>query len=278
MLVGDFGPSLSAFPTPVSTLILRALPWTIGLLVVATLSPGCSATCSAGWPATTATPAAEGSRRRRHGPSSDALLHRRLRAADRVRLPVAGAADQRRLRRSNVDARLRASASSAACSCIRILPALSLVLVGIGALVPRHAGAGLQHRDRGLRGLCGARRRRPAAHPDFLRDAERPGPAGHRACHVARRDLHRRHHHRGGLRLSRHRIAAGRCGACRRLQPGPRRDLGVDRRGFNGGAGDRPALSASRSPRAGGAEEHVQDHPRPPALQYRVRHRRSDHR
>ena len=37
VLIGDFGPSLSAFPTPVSTLILRALPWTIGLLLVATL-------------------------------------------------------------------------------------------------------------------------------------------------------------------------------------------------------------------------------------------------
>ena len=33
----DFGPSLSAFPTPVSTLIARALPWSIGLLVTATL-------------------------------------------------------------------------------------------------------------------------------------------------------------------------------------------------------------------------------------------------
>ena len=32
----DFGPSLSAFPTPVSDLIWRALPWTVGLLVVAT--------------------------------------------------------------------------------------------------------------------------------------------------------------------------------------------------------------------------------------------------
>ena len=31
--VADFGPSLSAFPTPVSALIARALPWTIGLLV-----------------------------------------------------------------------------------------------------------------------------------------------------------------------------------------------------------------------------------------------------
>ena len=37
MLVADFGPSLSAFPTPVSTLIGRALPWTVGLLLVATV-------------------------------------------------------------------------------------------------------------------------------------------------------------------------------------------------------------------------------------------------
>lgn len=36
ILVGDFGPSLSAFPTPVSVLIGRALPWTTGLLVVST--------------------------------------------------------------------------------------------------------------------------------------------------------------------------------------------------------------------------------------------------
>ena len=36
IIVGDFGPSLSAFPTPVSTLIWRALPWTVGLLFVST--------------------------------------------------------------------------------------------------------------------------------------------------------------------------------------------------------------------------------------------------
>ncbi len=35
--VGDFGPSLSAFPTPVATLIGRALPWTVALLVISTL-------------------------------------------------------------------------------------------------------------------------------------------------------------------------------------------------------------------------------------------------
>ena len=34
---GDFGPSLSAFPTPVSTVVLRAIPWTIGLLTLSTL-------------------------------------------------------------------------------------------------------------------------------------------------------------------------------------------------------------------------------------------------
>lgn len=34
---GDFGPSLSNFPTPVMTLIANALPWTIGLLTLAIL-------------------------------------------------------------------------------------------------------------------------------------------------------------------------------------------------------------------------------------------------
>ena len=35
--VGDFGPSLSAFPTPVRVLIWRALPWTVGLLLISTV-------------------------------------------------------------------------------------------------------------------------------------------------------------------------------------------------------------------------------------------------
>ena len=37
ILTLDFGPSLSAFPTPVATLIARALPWTIGLLFTCTI-------------------------------------------------------------------------------------------------------------------------------------------------------------------------------------------------------------------------------------------------
>ena len=37
ILKADFGPSLSAFPAPVTSLIARALPWTFGLLVFTTL-------------------------------------------------------------------------------------------------------------------------------------------------------------------------------------------------------------------------------------------------
>jgi peptide/nickel transport system permease protein len=37
VITGDFGPSLSAFPTPVMTIISRALPWTVGLLTLATI-------------------------------------------------------------------------------------------------------------------------------------------------------------------------------------------------------------------------------------------------
>lgn len=35
VLQGDFGPSLSSFPTPVMSLIMSALPWTVGLLTLA---------------------------------------------------------------------------------------------------------------------------------------------------------------------------------------------------------------------------------------------------
>jgi peptide/nickel transport system permease protein len=37
ILTGDFGPSLSAFPAPVMQLINAALPWTLGLLTLATI-------------------------------------------------------------------------------------------------------------------------------------------------------------------------------------------------------------------------------------------------
>lgn len=37
LLIGDFGPSLSMFPTPVMTVLKISLPWTIGLLTISTL-------------------------------------------------------------------------------------------------------------------------------------------------------------------------------------------------------------------------------------------------
>src|SRR5258708_6397787 len=41
LATGDFGPSISAFPTSVSTLIGQALPWTVGLLSTSTLIAWC---------------------------------------------------------------------------------------------------------------------------------------------------------------------------------------------------------------------------------------------
>ena len=37
LFTGDFGPSLFTFPTPVITLIMKALPWTVGLLLTSTV-------------------------------------------------------------------------------------------------------------------------------------------------------------------------------------------------------------------------------------------------
>jgi peptide/nickel transport system permease protein len=37
LVQGDFGPSLLAFPTPAMSLVMRALPWTVTLLTLATL-------------------------------------------------------------------------------------------------------------------------------------------------------------------------------------------------------------------------------------------------
>ena len=98
ILVGDFGPSLSAFPTPVSTLIGRALPWTVGLLFVSTILAfvlGNLLGGLAGYYRNSRILKVTGVAG--DGGASDPLLHRRLRGADRLRLSLAGAADLRRL-------------------------------------------------------------------------------------------------------------------------------------------------------------------------------------
>ena len=128
-------------------------------------------------------------------------------------------------------------------------PAGSLPGAGrAGRLVHGHALAGLQHRHRGLRRLCRAGRRRTPAHPGLLRHAQRAGAAGHRPRHVAGRHLQRRHHHRAGVRLSRHRHAAGVGRLCRRLQPGAGHHHGVDRRRLVRGAADRPRYTRCSIP------------------------------
>jgi ABC-type microcin C transport system permease subunit YejB len=96
--VGDFGPSLSAFPTPVSVLINRALPWTIGLLTVSTLLAwilGNLLGGLAGYYRDSKILRIAGIVAM--GVPSDSVLHRGVRVPDRVRLPLAGAADLRRL-------------------------------------------------------------------------------------------------------------------------------------------------------------------------------------
>ena len=82
MLVLDFGPSLSAFPTPVSVLIGRALPWTIGLLFTCTMLAwvlGNLLGGLAGYYRKSRT--LEASRRGGDGLPPDPLLHHRLRPA-----------------------------------------------------------------------------------------------------------------------------------------------------------------------------------------------------
>ena len=164
IVVGDFGPSLSAFPTPVSVLINRALPWTIGLLTVSTLLAwmlGNLLGGLAGYYRDSKTP--EDRRHRRDGHPSDPLLHRGLRAADRVRLSLAGPADHRRLadeRAMGLERDVHPERAAA------LDPAGHFAGPGRHRrLVHGHALARLQHRDRGLRHLCGAGRREPPAHP-----------------------------------------------------------------------------------------------------------------
>ena len=98
--VGDFGPSLSAFPTPVSVLIARALPWTVGLLTTATIiawSLGNLLGGLAGYHRNSRMLRVAGVVAMGMHPMP--LLHCRPRAADHVRLYLADPADHRRIAR-----------------------------------------------------------------------------------------------------------------------------------------------------------------------------------
>ena len=194
-------------------------------------SPGCSATCSAALPATTANSRMlKVARRRRHGAASDPLLHRRLRAADHVRLSSGRCCRSRGGSQMNLPQRLDTRRSS--CSVLQhsILPALSLVLVGLGGwfLGMRSLVSNIVTEDYVVYAELGGVDRRRILR--FLRDAQRAGAAGDRPCHVARRAS-------STAPSSPSRCSAipasARCWwmpSCRRLQPGARRHHGLDRR------------------------------------------------
>ena len=100
-------------------------------------------------------------------------------------------------------------------------------------LVPRDAGAGLEHRHRGLRDLRRTCRCAAPTRGLLLRHPQRRGAAADRAGPGARVDLLRHHHHRTGLHLSRPRHAAWsmrstkatapRCSPCRPFPSSPSR-------------------------------------------------------
>src|SRR6185369_13912465 len=191
----------------------------------------------------------EDHRHRRDGRPSDPLLHRGVRAVGRVRLPVAGAADHRRLADEpamGLEYDVHPERAAA------LDPAGYFACPGWHRrMVHGHAFTSLQHRDRGLCNLCGACGCEPPAHSVRIRDAQRAGAAGDWACDVARIDLQRRHHHRAGVRLPGYRHTADFRRAYRRLQPRHRHRSGVDHRGVGLRAGDRSPLSAARPAREG---------------------------
>jgi peptide/nickel transport system permease protein len=152
----DFGPSLSAFPTPVSTLIARALPWTIGLLVSSTLiawALGNYLGGLAGYHRDSRVLKAMGILAMMLHPAPYyivALILLILFGYVWPILPIAGGSAINMERGFNL-----AYVGSVAVH--SILPMASLVLVGIGSWFLGMRS--LEHRDRGLCRLCRIRRR-----------------------------------------------------------------------------------------------------------------------
>ena len=268
MLVLDFGPSLSAFPTPVSVLIARALPWTIGLLFTCTLLAwvlGNLLGGLSGYYRKSRTLGLLGVVAMALPPG--ALLHHRLHPAPDLRLPLAGAADQRR---RGAEHRARASRSTYIGSVLlhSILPALSIILVGIGGWFL------------GMRALVSN-----IVTEDYVTYAELAGVSRRRILpfYVMRNALVPQI---TGLAMSLGAIfngaiiveqvfsypgprpAADRRGLFGRLQPRARRHRHLDHRGRGVGVPDRHPLPAVRSADAAGMTL-PRRRPRPAALQSR---------
>ena len=215
MLTFDFGPSLSAFPTPVSVLIARALPWTIGLLFTCTLITwvlGNLLGGLAGYYRNSRTLDALGVVAIAFHPVPYYIIAFVLLLIFGYLwpvLPITGGAAQNltpgfhgRLRRQRPDP---------------FDPSGHLDHPRRDRrLVSRHASARLEHRHRRLRYLRRTCRCLEAADPALLRDAQCAGSAGDRPRHVARRHLQRGNHRRAGVQLSR---ASAACSSARYTRP-----------------------------------------------------------
>ena len=248
ILALDFGPSLSAFPTPVSVLIGRALPWTIGLLFTCTMLAwllGNLLGGLAGYYRKNRTLKVLGVIAMGFHPIPYYIIAFVLLIMFGYLwpvLPISGGAAQ------NVP---QAFTLDYVGSVIRhsILPALSIILVSIGGwfMGMRALVSNIVTEDYVVYAELAGVRREP--HPAVLRHAQCADAADHRPRHVARRNLQRRHHRRAGVQLSGPRPAADRRGLLGRLQPGARRHGHLDHRGIGGGVPDRYPLPDLRSAR-----------------------------
>ena len=204
------------------------------------------------------------------GVASDPLLHRRLRAADRVRLSLAGAADQRRLRDEH--ARRAGTATSSSASLQHSHPAGRCRWCWSGSAAgswacarwsptssPRTTSPMPSWRGVSRGRILGSYVMRNALVPQVTGLAMSLGAIFNGAIITEQVFGY------PGLGTL---LVVG--GPCRRLQPGARHHHVSIIAVSVGGAADRPALSAARSAREGRVE-HVPRLPRPPPLQPRVR-------
>ena len=231
MALGDFGPSLSAFPTPVSVLIWRALPWTAGLLCFATLLAwvlGNLLGGLAGYYRDSRLLRLAGVLAMGFHPIPYYIVAFVLLIVFGYLWPVlpisGGCADEHAARLRPALHRQRAAARHPAGA-----------VAGAGRhrrLVHGHALAGLQHRDRGLRHLRRTRRRRAGG------ASCAPTSCATRWCRRSPASPCRSARIFNGAIITEQVFGypgigtlAGRCRARRRLQPGAGRHHGLDHRG-----------------------------------------------
>ena len=249
ILRADFGPSMSAFPTPVSTLIARALPWTTGLLVVSTIVTWVLGNWLGGL---------AGYYQKSRGLKLMGVIAMGLHPIPYYILallllivfgflwpvlPISGGSAM------NLP---QAWTWAFAASVLKhsILPALSLILIGVGSwfLGMRSLVSNVVTEDYVIYAeLAGVKSRRILS-SYVMRNALVPQVTG---LAISLGGIFNGGHHREGVRLSRHRHAAGRCRLRRRLRARARRHHDLHPRRIDRRARHRPALSTARSPGQG---------------------------